>query len=50
MRRIIGPLGWLSQFPNVIRGPITAVSGSATGFVAAGAIGLATAAGTVAPT
>jgi HD domain len=49
MRRIIGPLGWLSQFPNVIRGPITAVSGSATGFVTAGAIGLATAAGAVAP-
>ena len=49
MRHVLGPLGWLSQLPSVIRTPVTAVTMSATGFTAAGAIGLATAVGAVAP-
>jgi HD-GYP domain-containing protein (c-di-GMP phosphodiesterase class II) len=49
MRRIIGPLGWLSQFPDLIRTPITAVTMSTTGFITAGAIGLATAVGAASP-
>lgn len=49
MRRIIGPLGWLSQFPDLIRTPITAVAMSTTGLITAGAIGLATAVGAISP-
>ena len=49
MRHVLGPLGWLSQLPGIIRTPVTAVTMSATGFTAAGAIGLATAVGAVAP-
>ncbi len=49
MRHVLGPLGWLSQLPSIIRTPVTAVTMSATGFTAAGAIGLAAAVGAVAP-
>jgi hypothetical protein len=49
MRQVVGPLGWLSHFPDMIRTPITAVAMSTTGFVTSGAIGLASLAGAVAP-
>jgi hypothetical protein len=48
MRHVVGPLGWLSQLPSLIRTPIAAVATSSTGFVAAGAIGFATAVGAAA--
>ncbi len=49
MRQVVGPLGWLSQFPDLIRSPITAVASSTTTFITSGAIGLASMAGAVAP-
>jgi hypothetical protein len=49
MRQVVGPLGWLSHFPDMIRTPITAVAMSTTGFVTAGAIGLGSIAGAAAP-
>jgi hypothetical protein len=49
-RRIIGPLGWLTQLPDIVRTPLTAVATSTSGVVTATAIGLAAAAGaTTAP-
>ena len=49
MRRVIGPLGVLAHFPDVIRVPLTAALSSSTAIVTAGAIAVGAAAGAVAP-
>jgi hypothetical protein len=49
MRQVVGPLGWLSHFPDMIRTPLTAVAMSTTGFVASASIGLGSIAGVVTP-
>lgn len=49
LRRAVGPVGWLAHLPDLIRTPLTAAATSTTGFVTAGAIGLATVAGAAAP-
>ncbi|MGZ4766687.1 MAG: HD domain-containing phosphohydrolase [Ilumatobacteraceae bacterium] len=49
MRQVVGPLGWLSQLPDLIRSPMTAVASSTTSFITSGAIGRASVAGAVAP-
>jgi hypothetical protein len=49
MRQVVGPLGWLSHLPDMIRTPINAVAMSTTGFVTAGAIGVGSIAGAAAP-
>ncbi|MDP9464399.1 MAG: HD-GYP domain-containing protein, partial [Actinomycetota bacterium] len=48
-RRMLGGLGWLAQVPDMIRTPLTVAGTATSAAVAAGAIGLAAVAGTIAP-
>lgn len=49
MRRVIGPLGVLAHFPDLLRVPLTAALSSTTAVVTAGAIAVGAAAGATAP-
>jgi outer membrane biosynthesis protein TonB len=49
MRWTLGPLGWLSHLPDLLRAPIAGVTTSGSGLVAAGAATLAATAVAVAP-
>ena len=48
-RRLIGPLGVLAHFPDMIRVPLTAAFTSTTGIIAAGAIAVGALTGAAAP-